>query len=68
MLTSTMLTLCNCEKLAVIMLDGFRWDYLDINVAEEEVPNFRRFLDQGVRYYTLIQVYSGFQGLTCLTG
>ncbi len=36
------------EKLMIVMLDGFRWDYLD-RIDKEDIPNFTAFLDSGSR-------------------
>ena len=37
-----------CARLAVILLDGFRWDYAD-RMAAEEIPNLKWFVSGGVR-------------------
>ncbi len=36
------------DKLMIIMLDGFRWDYID-RLTEEQIPNFSQFVSDGVR-------------------
>jgi len=36
------------QKLLVILLDGFRWDYID-QQDKESLPGFRRIISQGVR-------------------
>ncbi len=35
-------------KLALIMLDGFRWDYVE-RLSEQQVPVFKKFLETGVQ-------------------
>ena len=35
------------EKLVVIGLDGFRWDYISQR-SDSEVPNFKKFVKNGV--------------------
>ncbi len=37
-----------CAKLAIILLDGFRWDYAE-RMSPRELPNLRRFMSEGVR-------------------
>ena len=44
----TMLDSTIGDKLVLIMLDGFRWDYVD-RLPDEQVPNFRAFLSGGTR-------------------
>lgn len=39
---------CSRPKLVTILLDGFRWDYLD-RLGPEEVPNFSSFITDGVK-------------------
>ena len=36
------------DKLAVIMLDGFRWDYLDI-LDQTQIPNLKSLVQTGFR-------------------
>ena len=38
----------NSDKLAVIMLDGFRWDYIN-KMSDDDVPNFKKFFSDGIR-------------------
>ncbi len=38
----------SASKLALILLDGFRWDYLD-DLSEDDVPVFKQFLSEGVK-------------------
>lgn len=37
------------EKLVVILLDGFRWDYVDMFKDKEALPGFRKLHKEGVR-------------------
>jgi predicted AlkP superfamily pyrophosphatase or phosphodiesterase len=37
------------EKLVVILLDGFRWDYVDMHKDKEALPGFRQLHKEGVR-------------------
>ncbi len=39
---------CASEKLMIIMLDGFRYDYID-RLTEEQIPNFYKIVNGGVR-------------------
>ena len=36
------------EKLVVMMLDGFRWNYFD-HFGPDEIPAFQRFMENGVK-------------------
>jgi len=36
------------QKLAIVMIDGFRWDYVD-RMEAADVPNFSSFLAGGSR-------------------
>ena len=45
---AALIVACRGEKLAILMLDGFRWDYAD-RMTEAELPNLKAFLSGGAR-------------------
>ncbi len=48
LLVLSLSSLASGEKLAIILLDGFRWDYVD-RMTESQAPNFKEFLRTGAR-------------------
>ncbi|XP_042862359.1 glycerophosphocholine cholinephosphodiesterase ENPP6-like [Penaeus japonicus] len=54
--SSTPATNTDAHDLIVILLDGFRWDYLDIH-SRSNFPGFDRFIDNGVRAEYLNPTY-----------
>ena len=48
LLLATFLSLASSDKLVLILLDGFRWDYVD-RLDEGEIPNFKDFIATGSR-------------------
>ncbi len=57
------------QKLVIILLDGFRWDYAD-RMGRQEVPNFRRLIaESGVRAEYVQPIYpsNSFPSWTTIT-
>lgn len=60
------------NKLLVLMIDGFRWDYFDF-FEDDELPGFQQFMQTGVKAeylqpafpsYTFVNLYSLMTGKT----
>jgi len=62
------------DKLLLILLDGFRWDYLETLFKDEKLPGFQKLQENGVRAKSLkpafpsnsyVNYYSLMTGSSC---